>query len=148
MLNTIKKQLKDAMVSKDKKRISALRNILAMLKLKEIEKKEELTKDECLKVFQKISKQLKDSINQYKIGNRADLVKKEAQELEILTEFLPEAISEEDLKQIIIDIIRDTGASSMKDMGKVMGMVISKSGGRADGSLISKIVKENLSWIL
>ena len=145
MLNTIKKQLKDAMVSKDKKRISALRNILAMLKLKEIEKKEELTKDECLKVFQKISKQLKDSINQYKIGNRADLVKKEAQELEILTEFLPEAISEEDLKQIIIDIIRDTGASSMKDMGKVMGMVISKSGGRADGSLISKIVKENLS---
>ena len=148
MLNTIKKQLKDAMVSKDKKRISALRNILAMLKLKEIEKKEELTKDECLKVFQKISKQLKDSINQYKIGNRADLVKKEAQELEILKEFLPEAISEEDLKQIIMDIIRDTGASSMKDMGKVMGMVISKSGGRADGSLISKIVKENLSWIL
>ena len=145
MINVIKTQLKDAMISKDKKRILVLRNILAMVKLKEIDKKGELTKDDCLKVLQKMSKQLKDSIEQFKNGNREDLADKETQELEILTEFLPEEISEENLKQIIVDVIRDTGASSIKDMGKVMSLVISKSEGRADGSLISKIVRENLS---
>ena len=107
-----------------------------------------MCKDECVKILQKISKQLKDSIKQYKHGNREDLADKENQELEILNEFLPMPISEEDLKQIIMDVIRDTGASNMNDMGKVMGLVISKSEGRADGSLISKIVRENLSWIL
>ena len=145
MLKKIREDLKDAMKNGEKDTLSALRNLISKIKIKEIDKGETLNKDECLKVFQKMSKQLKDSINQYKVGKREDLAKKEAQELEVLTEFLPEAISEKDLKQIIMDIIRDTGASSMKDMGKVMGMVISKSKGRADGLLISKIVKENLS---
>ena len=90
MLNTIKSHLKNAMISKDKKRMATLRNILAKLKLKEIEKREQLTDAESLKVLQSISKQLKDSIDQYKKGNRDDLVQKESEELEILNEFLPE----------------------------------------------------------
>ena len=92
-----------------------------------------------------MSKQLKDSIEQYKNGNREDLAEKETQELKILNEFLPEPISEGNLRKIILDVIRETEASSIKDLGKVMGLVISKSEGRADGTLISKIVKENLS---
>jgi len=145
MLDTIKNHLKDAMISKDKERISTLRNILAKLKMKEIEKKQELTDSESLKVLQTMSKQLKDSMQQYTSGGREDLARKEAQELEILNEFLPEPISEKELHAIVIDTIKACGASSMKDMGKVMGEVIAKTQGRGDGSLISKIVKENLS---
>ena len=145
MLDTMKNHLKDAMIAKDKKRIATLRNILAKLKLKEIEKNEELTEAESQKVLQTISKQLKDSIEQYSNGGRDDLAKKEAEELEILNEFLPEPMGEEELRGIIIDTIKECGASSMKDMGRVMGMIISKTQGRGDGSLISKIVKENLS---
>ena len=145
MLNTIKSHLKNAMISKDKKRMATLRNILAKLKLKEIEKREQLTDAESLKVLQSISKQLKDSIDQYKKGNRDDLVQKEFEELEILNEFLPEPMNEEELNKIIIDTIQECAASSMKDMGKVMGIVFSKTEGRGDGALISKIVKENLS---
>ena len=147
MLDTIKNHLKDAMISKDKERISTLRNILAKLKMKEIEKKQELTDSESLKVLQTMSKQLKDSMQQYTSGGREDLARKEAQELEILNEFLPEPISEKELHAIVIDTIKACGASSMKDMGKVMGEVIAKTQGRGDGSLISKIVKENLSWL-
>ena len=145
MLDTMKNHLKDAMIAKDKERIVTLRNILAKLKLKEIEKKEVLTEAESLKVLQTMSKQLKDSIEQYSNGGRDDLAKKEAEELEILNEFLPEPIDEGKLREIIVDTIEECGASSMKDMGRVMGMIISKTQGRGDGSLISKIVKENLS---
>ena len=145
MINMIKNHLKDAMVAKDKKRIGTLRNILAKLKLKEIEKKEALTDIESLKVLQSMSKQLKDSIEQYKNGNRNDLVKNEAEELKILNEFLPAPLNKKELDNIIQDTIKKCGASSMKDMGKVMGIIISKTKGRGDGSLISKIVKESLS---
>ena len=132
MLGTIKSELKDAMIAKDKKRMSTLRNILGKLKLKEIEKKESLTKNESLKVLQSMSKQLKDSIDQYKKGNREDLVQKETEELTILSEFLPAPIKEEELNQIIKSAIKECSASSMKDMGKVMGIVISKTEGRGD----------------
>ena len=145
MPNTIKSHLKNAMLSKDKKRMVTLRNILAKLKLKEIEKKAQLTDAEFLKVLHSMSKQLKDSIDQYKKGNRDDLVQKESEELEILNEFLPEPMNEEELNKIIIDTIQESAASSMKDMGKVMGIIFSKTEGRGDGALISKIVKENLS---
>ena len=100
MLDTIKKQLKESMILKDKDRITTLRNILAKLKLKEIEKKESLTDLESLKVLQSMSKQLNDSIKQYRDGNRDDLADAEAKELEILNEFLPEPMSEEEIIKI------------------------------------------------
>ena len=145
MLNMIKIKLKDAMKLKDKDRINTLRNILAKLKLKEIEKNDPLTDPESIKVLQSMSKQLNESIKQYKDGGRIDLANNEAKELEILNEFLPEPMSENEIIKIIVDTIDECQAESMKDMGKVMGIVIKKTDGKADGSVISKIVKEKLS---
>ena len=145
MLNMIKIKLKDAMKSKDKDRINTLRNILAKLKLKEIEKNDALTDPESIKVLQSMSKQLNESIKQYKDGGRIDLANNEAKELEILKEFLPEPMSENEIIKIIVDTIDECQAESLKDMGKVMGIAIKKTDGKADGSVISKIVKEKLS---
>ena len=145
MIDSIKVQLKDAMIRKDKNRLIALRNFLAKLKAEEIEKKEPLSKPESLKVLQSMAKQLKDSINQYTNGGREDLANKEKSELQILNEFLPTPLSELELEKIIDRVIKDSKASSMKDMGKVMGMAISIMDGRGDGSIISKLVKEKLS---
>ena len=145
MLNMIKIKLKDAMKLKDKDRINTLRNILAKLKLKEIEKNDALTDPESIKVLQSMSKQLNESIRQYKDGGRIDLANNEAKELEILNEFLPEPMSENEIIKIIVDTIDECQAESMRDMGKVMGIVIKKTDGKADGAVISKIVKEKLS---
>ena len=145
MLNMIKIKLKDAMKLKDKDRINTLRNILAKLKLKEIEKNDALTDPESIKVLQSMSKQLNESIKQYKDGGRIDLANNEAKELEILKEFLPEPMSKNEIIKIIVDTIDECQAESLKDMGKVMGIVIKKTDGKADGSVISKIVKEKLS---
>jgi len=145
MIDNIKAQLKDAMISKDKIRITALRNFIAKLKAKEIDKKESLNDAESLKVLQSMAKQLKDSINQYTKGGRTDLADSEQDELEILNEFLPIPLSEDEMSAIIDDAIKASNASSMKDMGKVMGMAISKMAGRGDGTIVSKIVKEKLS---
>ena len=145
MLNMIKIKLKDAMKLKDKDRINTLRNILAKLKLKEIEKNDALTDPESIKVLQSMSKQLNESIKQYKNGGRIDLANNEAKELEILKEFLPEPMSKNEIIKIIVDTIDECQAESLKDMGKVMGIVIKKTDGKADGAVISKIVKEKLS---
>ena len=148
MLSTIKEQLKEAMFKKDKKRINALRNMIAKVKMKEIEKKEELTSEESQKVLQAMAKQLKDSIDQYLKGGRTDLADNESEELEILNEFLPEPMSEDEINNIVVNVIEEIKASNMSDMGKVMGLVIEKVEGRADGSIISKLVRDKLSWIL
>jgi len=145
MIDNIKAQLKDAMISKDKIRVTALRNFIAKLKAKEIDKKESLSDTESLKVLQSMAKQLKDSIDQYTKGNRTDLADIEQDELNILNEFLPSPLSEEEMSAIIDDTIKASGASSIKDMGKVMGIAISKMAGRGDGAIVSKIVKEKLS---
>ena len=145
MLSSIRKELKKAMLAKDKDRVNTLRNIIAKLKMKEIEKKDSLTREEAQKVLQSMAKQLNDSIDQYSQGGRLDLAKNESDELEILSEFLPEQLSENEVKEIIITAINDTQASGIGDMGKVMAAVISKTGVKADGSMISQIVKEKLS---
>ena len=145
MIDNIKVHLKDAMVNKDKNRITALRNIIAKLKAKEIEKKENLSEAESLKVLQSMGKQLKESISQFTKGNRKDLADKEQEELDILNEFLPTPLSEAEMSIIIDEVINSTNATSMSDMGKVMGISIAKMEGRGDGAFISKIVKDKLS---
>ena len=145
MLDLINKHLKDAMVSKDKIRIMSLRNIISELKMNAIKKKDSLSDAESVKVIQSMSKRLKDSIKQFRDGGRDDLVQKETEELNILKEFLPEPLSEEELVIIIETTIKEVNANDMKDMGKVMGSIISKTQGRGDGALISKIVREKLS---
>ena len=145
MIDNIKAQLKDAMFSKDKTRITALRNFIAKLKAKEIDKKESLSDVESLKVLQSMAKQLKDSIDQYTKGGRTDLADNEKTELDILNEFLPTPLSKEEMSNIIDEAIKTSNASSMQDMGKVMGIAISKMDGRGDGAIVSKMVKEKLS---
>ncbi len=145
MIDNIKAQLKDAMFSKDKTRVTALRNFIAKLKAKEIDKKESLSDAESLKVLQSMAKQLKDSIDQYTNGGRTDLADNEKTELDILNEFLPTPLSEEEMSNIIDEAIKTSNASSMQDMGKVMGIAISKMDGRGDGAIVSKMVKEKLS---
>ena len=145
MIDNIKAQLKDAMFSKDKTRVTALRNFIAKLKAKEIDKKESLSDEESLKVLQSMAKQLKDSIDQYTKGGRTDLADNEKTELNILNEFLPTPLSEEEMSNIIDEAIKSLNASSMQDMGKVMGIAISKMDGRGDGAIVSKMVKEKLS---
>ena len=145
MIDTIKDQLKKAMIAKDKNRVDSLRNILSKLKTEEINKKRPLSDEESLNVLQSMAKQLKESIKQFADGNRHDLVAKEEAELNILIKFLPEPIAIDELKKIINDVIDKTGAVEMKDMGKVMGAVIKMTNGRADGQVISNIVREKLS---
>ena len=100
MIDNIKAQLKDAMFSKDKTRITALRNFIAKLKAKEIDKKESISDAESLKVLKQMAKQLKDSIDQYTKGGRTDLADNEKTELNILNEFLPTPLSEEEMSKI------------------------------------------------
>ena len=145
MIDTIKDQLKKAMIAKDKNRVDSLRNILSKLKTEEINKKRPLSDEESLNVLHSIAKQLKESIKQFADGNRHDLVAKEEAELNILIKFLPEPIAIDELKKIINDVIDKAGAVEMKDMGKVMGTVIKMTNGRADGQVISNIVREKLS---
>ena len=145
MIDTIKNELKEAMIAKDKVRIDALRNILPKLKMSEIDKKRSLSNEEVLKVIQSMSKKIKDSIKQFTDGGREDLANKEKAELEILKKYLPEPIKEDELRSIIESIINDLGATELSEMGKIIGLTINKTKGAADGNIISKIVREKLS---
>ena len=144
MLSTIKEQLKDSMFKKNKKRINALRNILAKVKMKEIEKNGELTSEEFQKVLQTMAKQLKDSIQQFKDGGRDDLVEKESYELKIISQFLPEQLSKEEIDIIVQKIITDLKATSMSDMGMVIKKTMEITKGSADGKLISELARNYL----
>ena len=111
---------------------------------KELEEKSQLTEEEVLEVISSEVKKRKDSIEQFQKGGRHDLVEKEKQEMEILLAYLPEQLSEEEVKSQIQRVIEELGATSQKEMGKVIGAAMVKLKGRADGGLVSKIVKELL----
>jgi len=137
--------MKTAMKAGEKSELGALRNLIGKVKAKQIDNGKELTKDECIKVMATAAKQLKDSIQQYKNGGRDDLAKNEAFELSIVERYLPEQMSEADVRAIVQKTITDMGVESMKDMGKVMGAAMQAVGGEADGSIVQKMVREELS---
>jgi uncharacterized protein len=145
MLSTLMNDMKSAMKSGQKLELVALRNLIGKLKAKQIDNGKDLTTDEYIKVIASAAKQLKDSIQQYKDGNREDLAKNESFELSIVERYLPEQMSEEDVRSIVKKTILDVGAQSMKDMGKVMGNAMQVVGSEADGSIVQKIVREELS---
>ena len=145
MIESIKKNLTDAMRNKDKPRMITLRNILAKIKLKEIEKGEPLDKNEVISVLITMGKQLRDSIEQYKNGGREDLAENEAIELGIIKEYLPEQMGEDEIRKCIREMISSSGASGSSDIGKVMGPVMAKLQGRADGKIVNQLVREELS---
>ena len=145
MLSTLMNDMKSAMKAGEKSELGALRNLIGKVKAKQIDSGKDLTTDECIKVMASAAKQLKDSIQQYKDGGRDDLAENEAFELSIVEKYLPEQMSEDDVRAIVQKTIADVGAESMKDMGKVMGVAMQAVGGEADGSIVQKMVREELS---
>lgn len=144
----LQEELKQAMLAKDEVKKSVLRMLLSAINYYEIQKGGagyEATDEDVLAVVQKEVKQRKDSIEQFTAGNRKDLADKETGELKLLENYLPEQMSEEEIKKLVDEAIAQTGASSPADMGKVMGALMPKTKGKADGGLVSKIVKEKLS---
>ena len=145
MLEKLRTDLKEAMKNSEKDKLTSIRNLISKIKSKEIEKGEPLNDEECLKVCMSCAKQIKDSISQFEKGNRQDLADKEKIELDIISSYLPEELSDDEIITIIRDIISNVGASSASDMGKVMGPVMGKIAGQADGSRVQKFVLEELN---
>lgn len=142
----IKTDLKNSLKEGKKTEVSVLRMMLSAIKNKKIEEISKTLDDEkIIGVIQKMARQYKESIEQFKQGGREDLVAKETEELEILESYLPEPLTEDELEGIISESINRIGAASMKDMGAVMRDVMEKTGGRADGKIVSNKVKEKLA---
>lgn len=135
---------KTAMKAKDKDRLSVLRLITAALKQKEIDERITLTDTHILSILDKMVKQRRDSITQYTKAQREDLVAVEEYEIGIISQYLPEPLSEADIDTHIADAIAKTGASSMQDMGKVMGLLKDPLQGRADFKVVSEKIKAAL----
>ena len=138
-------EMKQAMKSNDKLRLSTIRMIRAALKNKEIELRKKLEDEDVVKVMQVMVRKGEESVEQFQAGGRVDLVEKEKKEIEILKSFLPLPLTQEEIQKIIDQSIQETQASSPKDIGKVMKSVMPKIGGKADGKLINQLVKERLS---
>jgi uncharacterized protein YqeY len=145
MLDQLQEELKIAMKAGKKAKMMGLRNIIGKIKATQIDKGETLTNEESLKILKTAAKQLKESIDQYQKGGRDDLAEKEAFELTLLEKYLPEQLSEEHIRQTVKNIVKNTGAGSMLDMGKVMGATMQELAGSADGKIVQKIVQEELS---
>jgi uncharacterized protein len=141
----INDDVKTAMRGKEKDRLGVLRLITAAIKQIEVDQRIELDDQQMIAVLDKLAKQHRDSIEQYDKADRKDLADKERYELGIVQEYLPAALSEEEITQLILDAIAETGATGIKDMGKVMGILKSKAQGRADMGKLSAQVKSQLS---
>lgn len=137
--------MKQAMKDKDKLKLSVIRMVRSAIKNAEIESKSTLSDDEIITVLNRELKQRRDSLQEFKNAGREDLVEGLLAEIEILHQYLPEQLSEQELKDIIQSVINEVGATSKKDMGKVMGALIPKINGRADGKLASQLVQEYLN---
>jgi len=144
LFNKLQEEMKAAMKSGDKDKLSTIRMLISEIKKVQIDSKKELSDEEIISILQKYIKQRKEAYTQYEQAGRKDLAEKELKEIEIVQQFLPPPLSEEELIKIVEETIQEVGASSIKDMGKVVKAVIDKAKGRAEGSLISKIVKEKL----
>ena len=140
----ISDDIKEAMRQKDKERLAALRLILASFKQKEIDERIELKDEHSIAILNKMAKQHRDSIEQFGKANRDDLIKKEQRELDVIESYLPKKMPSEKIDLLIKEVISETGASSPKDMGKVMGLLKGKLQGRADMSEVSKLIKDKL----
>ena len=144
--NTIDQEIKQAMLAKNQAKLRGLRAIKAALLLARTEKgSEEVTEEAELKILQKLIKQRKESADIYAQQGRSDLAIIEEEEIEVINQFLPKQMEREEVEAVIAKIVRDSGASSVKDMGKVMGLANKELTGKADGKLIAEIVKAQLA---
>lgn len=147
MQDQINSDIKKAMLARDEADLRALRGIKAAFLLAATEKgaAETLTEEKAIQVLQKLAKQRKDSLDIYTQNGREDLAKMEREELEVISRYLPAQLSEEEVRNILKSIIAETGASSPADTGKVMPLAMKQTAGKADGKMISTLLKELLS---
>ncbi len=145
--NTIDQEIKQAMLAKDQARLRGLRAIKAALLLAKTEKgsSEEITEETELKILQKLIKQRKESADIYKQQGRDDLSIVEEEEIDVISNFMPKQLDRAEIEAVILQIIKDSGANSVKEMGKVMGLANKELAGKADGKLIAEIVKTQLA---
>ncbi len=148
-MSELKKQIQDAVISAmkagEKKRLAIIRLITSSMKQIEVDERIELDDQRIIVILDKMVKQRRESISQFKAAGRDDLVKQENFEIDIIQEFLPQALGEEEVNDIVNQAIEQTGASSIKDMGKVMGLVKPQIVGRADMGEVSGRIKSLLS---
>ena len=143
----LRDELKQSMLAKDSDKTNILRLLISAIGYYEIQKGGagyEATEEDIQQVIQKEVKQRKDSIEQFTAANRIDLVEKEEKELQFLQSYMPEQMSEEEITKLVTEAIANAGATSPADMGKVMGILMPQTKGKADGSLVSRIVREKL----
>ena len=144
-LDQLNQDMKTAMKQKDKETLSTVRMLKSALQTEQINKGEELSEEEELTILAREKKQRVESLNEFKAAGRDDLVLKQEKELAVVDKYLPEQLSEDEVRTIVQETVAQTQASSMKDMGKVMGALMPRVKGKADGSLVSSIVKEELN---
>jgi len=145
----IMSDLKQAMKNKDKDRLRVLRSLKAGLLEKEISERKggeaSLSDEQAAEVLMKAAKQRRESIDQFESGSRSDLADAEKKELEIIESYLPEMLEEDEIREIAREKIEELGAESMADMGQVMGVLMQQLKGKAEGAVVSKVVKQELS---
>ncbi len=144
LLNSINQDLKSAMLAKDSLARDTLRMLIAEIKKFQIDNKVEAADKDVLSIINKMIKQRKDSIDQFTKGNRDDLANTEKEQLEVIQKYLPEQLSDKEVEEVIKNKINVLEASSMQDMGNVMGALKSELAGKADMSLVSELVKKSL----
>jgi len=141
----IQEDMKAAMRSGDKERLGTIRLIMAAVKQREVDERITLDDTQVLGVLEKMGKQRRESMAQFQAGGRADLVAKEAAELAIIGAYMPAALSDAELDSLILEAIAATGATSIKDMGKVMGLIKTRAQGRADMAAVGARIKARLA---
>jgi len=137
--------MKEAMKAKQTERLSTIRQLRSAIKNKEIEIGKELNDDAVISVIGTLVKQRREAAQMYRDNDRPELAKKEETELAVLQDYLPAQLGKDELREIVKAVIAESGAASMKDMGKVMPQVMAKTKGAADGKLVNQLVREQLS---
>lgn len=145
LISDIKNDLKQAMLDKQDLVRDTIRMFLSEVQRFEIDNKEDVDDAKALQIINKMIKQRNDSISQFKDGGRDDLAEKEQKEVDILSKYKPQQLSEEEITSKVVEAIKESGADSMQDIGKVMGLLKSSLAGSADMGIVSKIVKEQLA---
>ncbi|KGF13480.1 aspartyl-tRNA amidotransferase [Peptostreptococcus sp. MV1] len=140
----LQEDLKSSMKNKDTIKKSVVTLIRAAIKQYEVDNRVELADDAIIDIISKQLKQRKDSLAEFEKANRDDLIEETKSEIQVLEGYLPQQLSEEELEKIVIETIAEVGATSMKDMGKIMSTIKPKTAGRADGRKINELVKKNL----
>ncbi|WP_054712264.1 GatB/YqeY domain-containing protein [Bacillus sp. JCM 19041] len=145
LLERLNLDMKTAMRNKEKEKLSVIRMVKSSLQNEQIKLGRELTDDESNTVLNREVKQRKESLHEFKQANREDLASKQESELSVLEQYMPKQLTEEELKLIVKETVAETGAMSKADMGKVMGAIMPKVKGKADGGLVNRLVMEHLS---